>query len=363
MRQFKFWRKKLSAKSMLKLIVMVIAVGLIGAIGLPTQSDARDLTVVSWGGSYQEAQRKAYFDPFMKLTGKKLLDESYNGEMAKIKAMVEAKDVTWDVVQVEAPELIDACDQGLLEIIDWKRLGGKEQFIPGAVMECGVGTIVWATVLAYDADKIKGEGPKSWADFWNVKKWPGKRALRKSAKFSMEIALLADGVKPEEIYKVLSTSEGVQRAFKKLDEIKSYLQWWEAGAQPPQWLAAGDVVMTSVYNGRITAAVKEGRNFKIAWNGQCYAIDSWVIPKGSPNLDLAYEFIKFSSQPQNQAVSASMVPYGPTNIKAVAEVSPEVAPDLPTYPANLIGSVAIDSGWWVEHQTELNERFNVWAAH
>ncbi len=163
----------------------------------------------------------------MKKTGKKVLDESYNGEMAKIRAMVESNNVTWDVVQVESPELINACEQGLLEIIDWSRVGGKESFIPTAIMgECGVGTIVWAHVIAYDADKIKGEGPKNWADFWNVKKWPGKRALRKNAKPSLEIALLADGVPAADVYKVLSSEAGIQRAFKKLDDgviIKIYI--------------------------------------------------------------------------------------------------------------------------------------------
>lgn len=354
---------KLSKISICKFVIILVAVTFIAGIGMPAKSSARDLTVVSWGGAYQEAQRKAYFDPYMKQAGKKVLDESYNGEMAKIKAMVEANSVTWDVVQVEAPELINACEQGLLEIIDWNKIGPKSDFIPDAVMgECGVGTIVWATILAYDADKIKGEGPKSWADFWNVQKWPGKRALRKSAKFSMEIALLADGVKPADVYKVLSTEAGIQRAFKKLDELKPHLQWWEAGAQPPQWLAAGDVVMTSAYNGRISAAVKEGRNFKIVWNGQLYALDSWVIVKGSPNLNQAYDFIKFASQPQNQAVSAAAIPYGPTHVKAVAAVDPKIAIDLPTYPANLKGSVAVDAEWWVDHQEELNERFNVWAS-
>jgi putative spermidine/putrescine transport system substrate-binding protein len=342
--------------------MIVTAVAILAGIAFPTRSIARELTIVSWGGSYQEAQRKAYFDPFTKKTGNKILDESYNGEMAKIRAMVEAGNVTWDVIQVEAPELINACEEGLLEIIDWERVGGKDSFIPAATEECGVGTIVWAIVIAYDADRIKGDGPKNWADFWNVKKWPGKRGLRKSAKFSMEIALLADGVAPADVYKVLSTEEGLKRAFKKLDEIKPHVQWWEAGAQPPQWLAAGDVVMTSAYNGRISAAIKEGRNFKIVWNGQCYALDSWVIPKGSPNIDKAYLFIEFASQPQNQAVLSAAIPYGPTNVKAVASVDPKIAVDLPTYPANLAESLAVDSEWWVEHQEELNERFNVWAA-
>ena len=349
--------------SLFKFAMLAVALSLIIGMGMPAKSHARDLTVVSWGGAYQEAQRKAYFNPYMKKTGQKVLDESYNGEMAKIKAMVEANNVTWDVVQVEAPELINACEQGLLEIIDWSKVGGKNIFIPAATEgECGVGTIVWATIFAYDADKIQGEDPKSWADFWNVKKWPGKRGLRKSAKFSLEFALMADGVKPEDVYKTLSTEAGIKRAFKKLDELKPHIQWWEAGAQPPQWLAAGDVVMTSAYNGRISAAIKEGRNFKIVWNGQGYALDSWVIVKGTPNLKKAYDFIKFASTPQTQAVSAAAIPYGPTNKKAVAEVDTKIAPDLPTYPANLKGALAVDSEWWVEHQEELNERFNVWAA-
>ncbi len=351
-------------KKMLKLSVIVIAVALMAGFSIPVNSDARELTVVSWGGAYQEAQRTAFFNPFIKKTGKKILDESYNGEMAKIKAMVEAKNVTWDVIQVESPELINACEEGLLEIIDWSKVGGKEIFIPTAIMgECGVGTIVWAHVIAYDGDKIKGDGPKNWADFWNVKKWPGKRALRKNVKPSLEIALLADGVPAADVYKVLSTEAGIKRAFAKLDELKPHLQWWEAGAQPPQWLAAGDVVMTSAYNGRISAAIKEGRNFKIAWHGQNYAVDSWVIVKGSPNIDLAYDFIKFASLPENQAVLSQTIPYGPTHVKAVAAVDPKVAPDLPTFPANLVGSVATDAGWWVEHMEELSERFNVWAAH
>ena len=350
-------------KRIFMLSVFVVSVALLAGAAVPTVGIARDLTIVSWGGAYQEAQRKAYFEPFMKKTGKKILDESYNGEMAKIRAMVEAGNVTWDAVQVEAPELINACEQGLLEIIDWEKIGGQKNFIPSAVMgECGVGTIVWATILAYDADRIKGEGPKNWADFWDVKKWPGKRGLRKSAKFSMEIALMADGVAPADIYKVLSTDGGIKQAFKKLDALKAHIQWWEAGAQPPQWLAAGDVVMTSAYNGRISAAVKDGRNFKIAWKGQCYALDSWVIVKGTPNLDQTYAFIKYASQPENQAISAAAIPYGPTHLKAVDSVDPKIAVDLPTYPANLEGALAVDAGWWVDHQEELNERFNVWAS-
>jgi putative spermidine/putrescine transport system substrate-binding protein len=358
-----FTREEIPMKKSIMSSMLGIAVVVLCEAVTPTDSYARNLTVVSWGGTYQEAQRKAFFDPFMKETGQTILDESYNGQMAKVRAMVEVGNVTWDVVQAEAPEVINACEQGLLEIIDWDKIGDQKDFIPSAVMgECGVGNVVWAVVLAYNGDRIKGEGPKNWADFWDVNRWPGKRALRKSAKFSMEIALMADGVPPSDVYKVLSSEAGVQRAFKKLDALKPHLQWWEAGAQPPQWLASGDVVMTSTYNGRISVAIREGRNFRIAWNGQLYSIDSWVIVKGTPNLDLAYAFIKFASQPENQAAQAANYPIGPTHLKAIDSVDPKIAVDLPTYPANMKGALELDTEWWVVHQEELKARFHVWAS-
>lgn len=343
------------------IVTLLGSLGLIAAMAAAAPAEARDLTVVSWGGAYQKAQRSAYFEPFKKSTGKTVLEGEYNGEMAKMKAMVETKNVTWDVVQVEMPELMRGCEEGLFEPIDWNKLGGKGIFVPAAVTECGVGTIVWSTVLAYDADKLN-PGPKSWADFWDVKTFPGKRALRKSAKLTMEFALLADGVAPGDVYKVLATKAGVERAFKKLDEIKPHIQWWEAGSQPPQWLASGDVVMSSAYNGRITAANKEGRNFKIAWDGQVYAVDSWVIIKGSPNKALAYDFIKFASQPGNQKNLSNAIPYGPTHVKAVEQVDPKVVPDLPTNPTNMKRAVATNVQFWVEHGEDLDQRFNAWAA-
>jgi putative spermidine/putrescine transport system substrate-binding protein len=347
-------------KALATLSTILAGVAAVG-LGPAEPAQARDLTIVSWGGAYQAAQRQAYFEPFQKAAGVAMLEEEYNGEMAKIKAMVETNNVTWDVVQVEAPELVRGCEEGLFERIDWARVGGQGIFIPAAVSDCGVGTIVWSTVLAYDADKLK-DGPKSWADFWDVERFPGKRALRKTAKITLEFALLADGVPPQEVYQVLGTPEGVERAFRKLDELKPHIQWWEAGSQPPQWLAAGDVVMSAAYNGRITAANKEGRNFRIAWDGQVYAVDSWVVVRGSPNQELAYQFIKFASQPENQKVLSATIPYGPTHVGAVAQMDPAVVPDLPTAPENLKSAIATDVEFWVEHGEDLDERFNVWAA-
>ncbi|TCW30280.1 ABC transporter substrate-binding protein [Gulbenkiania mobilis] len=322
---------------------------------------AKDLTVVAFGGANKEAQVAAYYQPFEKATGTKITAADYNGEMAKIKAMVEAGRPTWDVVEVESPELLRGCEEGLFEKINWAKVGNKSDFVKPAVSECGVGIFVWSTALAYNADKLKA-APASWKDFWDLKKFPGKRGLRKGAKYTLEFALLADGVPPDQVYKTLATKAGVDRAFKKLDQIKSSIQWWEAGAQPPQFLASGDVVMSSAYNGRIDAAQKEGKNLKVVWNGSVYDVDSWAVPKGSPKLKEAMDFINFASKPENQKVYSSRIAYGPTNVKAVKMIDPKVAANLPTAPANLKGALALDVGFWVEHGEELEERFNAWAS-
>ena len=341
--------------------LLALALALSTTSSFATRALADDLTVISFGGAVQKAQEKAYYEPFTKETGIKVIAGEYNGEQAKIKAMVETRNVTWDVIEVESAELYRGCEEGIYKELDYAKIGDKKDFLPKAVSDCGVGTFVWSTVLAYDGDKLKTP-PASWQDFWDVKKYPGKRGLRKSAKFTFEIALLADGVKPAEVYKVLATKDGVERAFKKLDEIKADIQWWEAGAQPPQMLAAGDLVMSSAYNGRIATAQSEGKNLKIVWNGSIYDADHWAIPTGTPKLEEAYKFIAFASRPGPQQVFSSEITYGPTNMKAVEGLDPKRVAELPTAPKNLEGALASNTQFWVEHGEELEQRFNAWAA-
>jgi len=201
-------------------------------VALTAQAETQ-LTVVNFGGANGNAQKVAYFGPYEKASGNKVIGVEYNGEQAKIKAMVEAKKVTWDVVEVESPDVARGCDEGLFEKLDYSKIGNKADFSPkAAVTDCGVGIFVWSTVMAYNGDKLK-DGPKTWADFWDTTKFPGKRGLRKGARYNVEFALMADGVKPADVYKVLATKEGADRAFKKLTELKPNIQWWEAGAQPP----------------------------------------------------------------------------------------------------------------------------------
>ena len=333
---------------------------LIAALAAALPALAQQITVVNFGGANGDAQKKAFYEPFEK-TGTKVVPVEYNGEQAKIKAMVDTKNVTWDVVEVESPDVARGCDEGLFERLDWSKVGPKSDFIPAAVTECGVGIFVWSTVMAYDGDKLKSP-PASWADFWNVKKYPGKRGMRKGARYNLEFALMADGVKPADVYKVLATKEGAERAFRKLTELKPNIQWWEAGAQPPQFLVAGDVVMSTAYNGRIDAANREGRNLKITWTGGIYDLDYWVIPQGTPNKAKAMAFIAFASTPQPQADYARNIAYGPTNKNALPKLDAKVLADLPTAPANAKEALQFNIKFWADQGEQLEKRFAAWAA-
>ncbi|SDP73153.1 putative spermidine/putrescine transport system substrate-binding protein [Rhodoferax sp. OV413] len=319
------------------------------------------LNVINFGGANANAQKKAFYEPYDKTGAAKIVAVEYNGEQAKIKAMVEAGKVTWDVVEVESPDVSRGCDEGLFEKIDWAKVGNKADFVPAAVHECGVGVFVWSTVMAYNADKLKTP-PKTWADFWDTKKIAGKRGMRKGARYNLEFALMADGVATADVYKVLATKAGADRAFAKLTQLKPSIQWWEAGAQPPQFLVAGDVVMSTVYNGRIDAANREGKNLGIGWTGGIYDLDYWVIPKGTPNKDAAIKFIAYATAPAAQAEYARNIAYGPVNNKALPQLSKEVLANLPTSPANAKDSLQFNVKFWADQGEELEKRFAAWAT-
>jgi putative spermidine/putrescine transport system substrate-binding protein len=333
------------------------------ALALVTGSAlARDLTVVSWGGAYQDAQKKVYFAPFTAATKIPLVDEPWDGGVGTLRAKVQSGKADWDVVQVESDELAVGCEEGLYEKLDWSKIGGKDAYIPAAVNDCGVGAIFYDFVLGYDKDKLK-VAPANWVDFFDLKKYPGKRALRNGPKTTLEIALMGDGVAPEDVYKLLATPAGVDRAFKKLDTIKSELIFWKSGAQPPQLLASGEVALTSVYNGRIDAANRnDKRNFGMTWNGALYTMDSWVILKASPNLDAAYKFLDFVGKPEIEAKLPDAIAYGVPNRQANALVTPARLEVLGTAPQNIANAVPIDVAFWLENSDRLTERFNQWAA-
>lgn len=344
------------------LMVLMVATFGLGA-ATPASAQPRPLTAVSWGGAYQDAQREVYFKPFAAKTGAKMVDESWDGGVGVLRAKLQSGANNWDLVQVESEELQLGCEEGLFEKLDWSKIGGKSAYIPEATNDCGVGAILYNFVLAYDGDKFKGLTPQSWSDFFNVAKFPGKRSLRKGAKTNLEFALLADGVKPADIYKELSTPAGVDRAFKKLDTLKGNIVWWEKGAQPPQLLASGEVVMVSAYNGRIAAANKtDKKNFQISWNNSLFTIDSWAIMKGSPNKDQAEKFLAFAGDAAIQKNLPPRIPYGVTNKRATELVDKAVLDELPTNPKYMASALQISDKYWLENLDRLTQRFNTWIS-
>lgn len=340
-----------------------------------TASTAADVTVMSWGGAYTQSQVEAYHKPFTAQTGINVISVDSDNPATPIKAQVEAGNVTVDVADVEYADAIRLCDEGMLEEIDHSILPAApdgtpatEDFLPGALTDCAVASIVFSTVFAYDSSKFP-DGPTSIADFFDLEKFPGKRGMRKGAKANLEMALMADGVPADEVYATLETDEGVDRAFAMLDKIKSETIWWEAGAQPPQLLADGEVAMTTAYNGRIfAAAVAEGKPFEVVWDGQVYEYDLFVIPKGAPNKDAAIEFIKFSTDTQRLADQAKWISYGPARkssgdlVGLYQDGKTEMAPHMPTAAANLTNALSSSYEYWVDRDSELNERFNAWLA-
>ena len=353
-----------------------ILIGAASAVALAGAAHAGSITVVSWGGAYTQSQVEAYHKPWIAKTGNQIISEDYNGGLAEVKAQVEAGNVTWDIVDVELSDAVRGCDEGLFVEIDKSILPpgadgtpAEEDFVSGAITDCAVGTIVWSTIVAYDDTKLTGVS--SMADFFDLQKFPGKRGMRKGPKANLEFALIADGVPAAEVYDVLSTPEGVDRAFAKLDQIKDSVVWWEAGAQPPQLLADGEVVMTTAYNGRIfNAMASEGKPFSILWDGQVWDLDLWAIPKGAPNQELALDFLVFSTDTQRLADQAAWISYGPVRKSSNPLVGSfhdkpdlQMGPHMPTAPENFSNALQNDFEFWADNQDELNERFNTWLAN
>lgn len=326
----------------------------------PSGADARELMVVGFGGGFQDNARNDLFQAYAKATGESVRDDVYNGELARITAMVQAHNVTWDVVMVEAPELVRGCEDGTFARIDYSVVR-RDKFMPGSSTACGVGAVGWGVSLFYDQKRFP-DGPKTYADMWDLQKWPGKRLMRSGPKMTLEIALLADGVAPDKVYQVLATKEGQDRAFRKLDAIKPELLWWKAGTQPLQLIGSGEVAFAVGYVGRTAHAAAEGAAYPLLWNTLLYSYDSWTVVRGSPNAAEAMRFLDFITDPAPLENLAQHWEISPAT-RAVAE-DPAVRQRNPAMIANhQAEGLFIDTGFWSEHGEDLEKRFAVWASH
>ena len=323
---------------------------------------ARDLTIVTRGGSEHDAVRNVFAGPFTAATGIAAQEESWEGGIDALRAQAKAPDNDWDLVLVDADELSTGCGETLFEKLDWSAIGGKDHYLPQAVSDCGVGAGVANLVLAWDRDKFPGT--PTWVDFWDVAKYPGKRGLHRGARGNLEFALIADGVAPAEVYKVLATSEGVDRAFRRLDQLKPYIVWWQTSAEAAKILTSGDVLMTSAPSAQIATVNRvEHRNFGIQWTASLYEVLSWAILKGSPNLRPAAQLLYFAGTPAIEARLVGLFWEGGLAKGANDGLPPELAAISPTSPANLTAAVRVDAGFWRDNLNKLRPRFETWLTH
>jgi putative spermidine/putrescine transport system substrate-binding protein len=343
----------------------------LGLISLAFVSAAfADITFVSWGGAYTASQQKAYVDTWDKGSG--VTVENYNGGLGEIKAQVEAGNVTWDVVDVLPDQAITGCDEGLFATVDQSSF--IDDLVVAPISECVVPQIFWAYTAFYSKSAFPGKKPKNIKDFFNVKKFPGKRGIHTWANALIEMALVADGVKASKVYDVMSTPEGIDRAFAKLDTIKDHVVFWSAGSKPLELVSSGEVVMALAYNGRIGAAIlSEGKDFEYIWDATVLEQEYLVAIKGGNEAE-ALEFMAHASTAQALADQAKYIPYGPmrkSSIGIIKKGEPwfikeggniDIMAHMPTAPKVLKRAVIGDPEWWADNGAEVNERFGAWKG-
>ena len=352
--------KKMKRREFIKTTGIALGAALVSPLVGPfvhtTMAKGKTLRICSYGGSYQESQRKAFFQAFSDKFGVKIIEVS-GADIAKIKAQVDNKSYEWDVVDLETRHVARGELENLLEpldtnIVDLSNIDKK------AVRKAGVGNIFWTTSLAYNKKALKGAAPAaSWSDFWNIKKFSGPRALQDQGPFNLEFALISDGVPMDKLYPL-----DLDRAFKKMDEIKKNITvWWKNGAQQVQLLTSGEVNYSSAWNGRVNVAQSKGVPLEIVWDGGCMDLDWWCVPKGNPNKDLAMKFIDFALSAERQGEQAAKyIAYGPTNLNAFKYIPENRAKQLPSYPENLKKQFMHNADYWGKKLSKVTERWKTW---
>ncbi|NWK79737.1 ABC transporter substrate-binding protein [Aquitalea sp. LB_tupeE] len=313
---------------------------------------AENLVFTSWGGSTQQAQQKNWAQPFSAASGIAVAMDGPT-DYGKFKAMVESGNVTWDVVDVEGDFAYRAARDGLLEPLDQSKLKGID---PRFISANAVGSFYYSFVLGYNKQSVKGSAPASWSDLFDLKRYPGKRTLYKwSAPGVLELALLADGVPANKLYPL-----DIDRAFKKLDTIKSQIVWWTGGAQSQQLLASGEASIGMFWNGRINALQHSGAPVGMSWKQNLTAADMLVIPKGSKNKAAAMQFLAYATSAEAQAKFATETGYAPVNLQSKTKMTPAAVKTLPDqFTASQIN---LDMRYWAEHRDEIAKRWYAWQT-
>lgn len=315
--------------------------------------NAGSLVFVDWGGTNTDARIEKNIKPFEEKTGIKVTVVTPS-DYAKLIAMVENGTTEWDVMNCDAYWGVYAGKKGYLEPIDYKTV--TEKLDKAVELEHVVGAEVYDSVISYNSDKYTADSaPKSWTDFYDLQKFPGKRAVWQYPVTVLESALLADGVPMDKLYPL-----DLDRAFAKLDTIKDSIVWWTKGAQPAQMLSTGEADIALAWSGRIMNAKDEGAPLGLTYNEGMRIAAGWIVPKGAPNKENAMKFINFISSAEQQAAFSSQIPYGSTNPEAVKLLSAEQIERIGQTPEQVAHEFYIDNDYWADHLTEVVERFNAW---
>jgi putative spermidine/putrescine transport system substrate-binding protein len=314
----------------------------------------RTLYVNAYGGTQDRAYKKAYCEPFTKQTGidVKLVNPV---SFAKLRAQVQTKTFEWDITNMNETEFGQAEADGLTEKIDLDIV----KDVPKSIIRGnGVGAYNLGAALVYRKDKFPNGGPQSWADFWDVKKFPGDRGLFNRSFTCLAWAMLADGVARDQLYPM-----NLDRAFKKMDAIKPHIKvWWTAAAQSQQLIRDGEVSIIGMWTSPAAELIEQTVPLEIVWNGAENYTTYWFVPRGTPKAEIAWQFANFAAQPEQQAAFTSLVPYGPVNPDAFKLVSEERMRVTASWPANRDIAFQHDVAWLQPRLGEIRERWTQWLA-
>jgi putative spermidine/putrescine transport system substrate-binding protein len=334
----------------------VVAFAAPAVISKRALADGDVLYVNTWGGSWTATETVAFFEPFTAKTGIRI-ETVKPVSMAKLKAEVQTHTYDWDVTNAGLVDFHNAVNEGLLEPIDYSVLD-RQKIPAGTIVENGIAVLAFGNCLCYRKDKFPNGGPQSWADFWDVKRFPGTRALSTQSFTNLAFALLADGVPRDKLYPM-----DIDRAFHKLDQIKPHIKiWWSEGSQSQQLLIDGEVDMSMMWNARAQELVDRGEPIEMVWNESEIYFGYWFLAKGTPRARLGWQFIEFCAQAKPQAEFCSHLPYGPANPGAFQYISKETALKLPTQPEHLSVGFQPDAKWLAPLLPAIKERWATWVA-
>ena len=320
------------------------------------ESQENILYVNTWGGTWTAAERAAYYDSFTAKTGIQIKTVE-PVSFAKVKAQVQSGNYEFDVTNVNTIDFLQATSENLVEPLDFSIIN-KANIPEGGIIENGISAVILGTNLVYRKDKFPNGGPQSWADFWDVKKFPGKRSLYNQAVTAIEFALLADGVDKDKLYPL-----DIDRAFKKLDQIKPHITvWWTQGNQSETLIKDGEVDMIGMWNARGQNVIDGGAPVTMVWNQAHSDGGAWFAPRGTPRKVAAMKFLEYTIQPEPQGKFCDRLPYGPTNPKAFDFMSAASREKSPTSPEHAKLSYSPDTRWLVPRIAQIKERFSQWVA-